>query len=102
ELDAAVTAGDTKAWPETCNAIDINTDPLKSNIPYMKGAFFYRKVADAIGAAKLDDILASFYRAHHGGAASMGDMLAAIRDESGFDVSALATRYLQSLGNPEL
>jgi aminopeptidase N len=102
QLDAAVKTADTRAWPQTCNAIDINSDPLKSTIPYMKGAFFYRKVAATIGAAKLDDVLAKFYVLHQGSAASMGDMLALIRTESGFDPTALATRYLQSLGNPEL
>jgi aminopeptidase N len=68
----------------------------------MKGAFFYRKVAATIGADKLDAILAKFYALHQGSAASMGDMVALIGTEGGFDPSALATRYLQSLGNPEL
>jgi aminopeptidase N len=102
QLDAAVAAHDTEAWPSTCDAIDILNHPLKSTIPYMKGAFFYKKVADTIGAPALDVILAKFYQQNQGNAASMGDMLAMIRDESGFDPSALATRYLQSLGNPEL
>lgn len=100
-LRAAVAAKDTVAWPQTCNEIDILHDPLWSTIPYMKGAFFYRKVAEAVGVSKLDGILAKFYATYQGRAAGMADMLATIRNESGFDPSALADKYLRSLGNPE-
>src|SRR5213592_1754219 len=34
QLDAAVMNGDTIALPDTCNAIDIISDPLWSSIPY--------------------------------------------------------------------
>lgn len=102
QLDKGVKNGDTKAWPQTCNAIDMLKDPLWSNIPYMKGAFFYRKIAVQVGATKLDQILAKFYQAYQGKAASMSDMLALIKTESGFDPAALADKYLKTLGNPEL
>lgn len=100
-LRASVASKDTVAWPQTCNKIDILHDPLWSTIPYMKGAFFYRKVAASIGVSKLDGILAKFYATYQGTAAGMGDMLAMIREESGFDPAALADKYLRSLGNPE-
>jgi aminopeptidase N len=100
-LDDAVAQGDSVAWPDGCS-LDLLSSPLWSNIPYTKGAFFYRRVADQIGAQRLDAILSSFYLAHRGRPARMQDMIDHIRAESGFDPGALAQKYLRSLGNPEL
>jgi aminopeptidase N len=100
QLDYAVQNGDTRAWPETCNAIDILHDPLWSLIPYMKGAFFYKAVAQQVGAAALDQVLSKFYADHRGGTASMKDMLDAIATQTGFDPTMLATGWLESLGHP--
>jgi aminopeptidase N len=100
-LDEAVRDGDTVAWPQGCGQVDLLNDPLWSNIPYTKGAFFYRRVADQVGAEALDRILGLFYRQHRGQAAGMADMLALIRAETGFDPTPLANTYLRSLGNPE-
>jgi hypothetical protein len=99
-LDDAIAAGDTVALPSTCNAIDLLTDPLWSDIPYMKGAFFFRAVEQQVGAAALDRTLSKFYRAHVGGAARMQDLLDAIKTETGFDPTALANAWLRSLGHP--
>ncbi|MGE0788992.1 MAG: M1 family metallopeptidase [Sandaracinaceae bacterium] len=97
QLDAAVASGDTIALPDgTCDAIDIATHPLWSNIPYMKGAFFLRELELAVGRSAL----ASFYVAHVGGAARMQDLLTHIQMQTGFDPSALATAWLRSLGHP--
>ncbi len=100
ELDYAVANGDTIAWPDTCNAIDIISDPLWSSIPYMKGAFFYRAVEQQVGRPALDAALAAFYSANAGRAAGMADMLAAIQGETGFDPTTLADGWLRSLGTP--
>jgi aminopeptidase N len=75
------TKGDVRALPDTCNEIDITTDPLWSMVPYMKGACFYEDVADQIGVARMDTIIASFYQKHVGTAVHMEDMLDAIRSE---------------------
>jgi len=100
ELNDAIAAGDTIALPSTCNAIDLLHDPLWSDIPYMKGAFFYRAVEQQVGAAALDRAIAKFYRDHVGGAASMQQMLDTIHTETGFDPTALANGWLRSLGHP--
>jgi hypothetical protein len=100
DLNAAIAAGDTVALPSTCDKIDILHDPLWSNIPYMKGAFFYRAVEQQVGAAKLDAALAKFYQQHVGKAAHMQDMLDTIQAETGFDPTQLANGWLRSLGHP--
>ncbi len=100
QLNAALASGDTIALPSTCNVIDLINDPLWSNVPYMKGAFFFRAVEQQVGAPALDGVLAKFYREHVGQAASMQQLLDAIRAETGFDPTALANGWLRSLGHP--
>jgi len=99
-LDAAVAAGNTMAWPTGCNAIDIATDPLWSDVPYMKGAFFLRAVEQQVGRPALDRALKRFYQEHVGLAAGVEDLLDAIRLETGFDAGRLATSWLRSLAVP--
>ena len=99
ELTAAVQEKDHVAWPSTCNQVDILKD-LFTNIPYMKGAFFYRAVEKQVGRAKLDLALHVFYSAHVGKAARMQDMLDTIKAETGFDAAPLAHEWLQKLGVP--
>jgi hypothetical protein len=100
DLNAAITDGDTIALPSTCNAIDLIHDPLWSNVPYMKGAFFLRAVEQQVGAPALDRALAKFYREHVGQAASMQQLLDTIHAETGFDPTVLANGWLRSLGHP--
>lgn len=91
-LDAGV------AWPDSCGAVDILD--LFTRIPYMKGAFFYRAVADRIGADVLDDAIAAFYTEFAGRAAGMQDMLDAIAAESGWDPTACADKWLRAVDVP--
>jgi aminopeptidase N len=100
DLDAAVANEDTIAWPSTCNVIDIINDPLWSTVPYMKGAFFYKKVEEQVGAAALDKAIAKFYATYAGQAAGMQDMLDTIKAETGFDPAQLADGWLKSLKTP--
>jgi hypothetical protein len=99
-LESWISSGDTIAYPAGCNQIDLINDPLWSGIPYYKGAYFYRAVADAVGAAALLAVLGQFYVDHVGTAVTMQDMLDAIRDQTGFDPTALANGWLRSLGHP--
>ena len=69
----------TIALPDTCGEIELLTDPLWSMVPYMKGACFYEDVADLIGPALLDQILAEFYQANMGEAATMREMIELIQ-----------------------
>jgi hypothetical protein len=66
----------------------------------MKGAFFYRKVAEQIGVTELDRILSGFYTEHVGTAQSMGAMIEYIQAQSGFDPKPLVDTWLRGLGNP--
>lgn len=95
ELDDAIAEGGAPAWPTGCNQIDIIKDNLFTNIPYMEGAFFYKDVAAAVGADKLDQVLHDFYATHHGRAAGMQDMIDLIEQETGFDTSALVASRLR-------
>jgi hypothetical protein len=101
DLEFAINRGDAIAWPDSCGEVDILESGLFSRIPYMKGAFFYRAVADEVGADVLDGVLASFFEAHAGQAAGMQDMLDLIRAQTGFDPSALADGWLRSLDRPD-
>ena len=87
-------------WPQSCGAIDILDDNLFTNAPYIRGAFFYKGVADKVGADKLDDALAAFYEAHAGGSATMADMLATIKTVTGYDATACAEMWLRSTTKP--
>ncbi|WP_438002189.1 hypothetical protein WMF26_23950 [Sorangium sp. So ce185] len=97
-------AKNTIALPDTCNEIDIMTDPLWSSVPYMKGAFFFREVADAIGVGALDQALGDFYRANVGTAARTQDLIDVIKaatDSAGAAaVDALADAWLRTLECP--
>jgi hypothetical protein len=95
DLDAAIADGGAPAWPTGCNQIDIIKDKLFTNLPYMEGAFFYKDVAAQVGADTLDGVLSRFYLAHRGKPAGMQDMLDAIKADTGFDASALATARLR-------
>jgi hypothetical protein len=94
----------TIALPDTCDALDIANDPLGSAVPYMKGAFFLRQVAAAIGPERLDTALAGFYRSHVGSAASMQaliDFIETKTDAAGRSaIDALADSWLRQLECP--
>ena len=83
-------------WPQSCGTIDILDENLYSNAPYIRGAFFYKGVADKVGAAKLDEALAAFYAAHAGKSATMMDMLGTIQTITGYDATACAQSWLRS------
>jgi hypothetical protein len=95
ELDDAIALGGAPAWPRGCNQIDILRDNLFTNLPYMEGAFFYKDVAAAVGADRLDQVIGAFYRAHENQPASMQDMIDAIRRETGFDPTPIAEARLR-------
>ena len=95
-----------KVWPQGCGMIDVIGDGLYTNAPYMRGAFFYRALAQRLsangadGAHKVDEILAAFYQAHGGKAATMNDMLATIQSVSGYDATACANTWLKEAAVP--
>jgi aminopeptidase N len=98
--ELAQLSGNELVWPQSCGEVDVLRDHLFTNAPYMRGAFFYRSIADKVGADMLDKVLAAFYRAHAGGAAHMADMLATIQDVTGYDPTACAQIWLQSTTLP--
>lgn len=89
------------AWFETCGEVDILEDGLFSLVPYIKGAYFYRAVANEIGVDTLDNVLHTFYVNRVGTAARMQDMLDHILTETGFDATELAEGWLKSYGCPD-
>ncbi len=89
------------AWPDSCGEIDILNDGYFSMSPYMKGAYFYKAVADEVGVDALDQVLAGFFMDNVGEPALMLDMLDYIHAETGFDPTDLAYEWLQTLGAPE-
>lgn len=100
ELVGIVAGRDGVAWPdELIDPVELE-EFLFSRAPYMKGAMFFRAVAEEVGAVELDRVLALFFAAHVGQAAGMQDLLDLIEAETGFDPTALAEGWLRSLGRP--
>jgi aminopeptidase N len=87
-------------WPDSCGTVDILDDNLFTNAPYIRGAFFYKGVADKVGADKLDQALAAFYQAHAGSGATMADMLQTIHDVTGYDPTTCAQMWLRQATKP--
>jgi len=83
-----------KVWPQSCGTVDIIKDDLFTNAPYMRGAFFYKGLADKLGADVVDGILAAFYQQHGGGAATMQEMLDLVHTMTGYDATACAQTWL--------
>jgi len=90
----AAVKGTDPVWPQSCGAVDVVKDHLFTEAPYMRGAFFYRGIAEKVGAVQLDQVLAAFYAAHAGGSARMADMLALIQQMTGYDPTACAKTWL--------
>lgn len=97
---ASSIAGTDLVWPQGCNTVDILADDLFTSAPYIRGAFFYRGVAQKVGADKVDQALAAFYAAHAGSAATMADMLTTIQAVTGYDATACAETWLRSTTKP--
>lgn len=69
------TKKNTVASPPVCEPMDLLTNPLWSDVPYMKGAWFYREVGTVLGEDQLDVALARFYVDHVGKAATVQSMI---------------------------
>ena len=100
QRELSALTGTELVWPDSCGTVDIITDKLFTNAPYMRGAFFYRAVANKVGADKLDQAFAAFYAAHAGDAARMSDMLQTIQTVTGYDPTACAQSWLRSTTIP--
>jgi aminopeptidase N len=99
---AMLTTNATVAWPEGCGVVDIIEDELFTNIPYMKGAFFFRALELRIGVEALMDVLSRFYQDHVGRAARMHELLEAVQADTGYDPTSCADAWLRSYDVPEL
>ncbi len=95
---AQVTALEKVAWPPGCDSIDILD--YFSSIPYMKGAYFYRALEQAIGRDDLDDALATAFDRHALEALTMQALLDIIEEVSGFDPNPCAALWLQQEALP--
>lgn len=100
-LDSAQASATLKiAWPEGCGQIDIIQDGLFTDIPYMKGALFYRALAARVGEDELDNALRVFYGTYRGSAAGMQDLLDVVATETGYDPTECADAWLRSADLP--
>ncbi|MEO0603581.1 MAG: M1 family aminopeptidase, partial [Myxococcota bacterium] len=98
-LDSLCAEPRTPVLLDTCGMIDIVGHPIVSGLPYAKGACFFEDVGDQIGPDALDRVLADFYRAHVGGAATMRELLAelmAAHPGQARAIDALASDWLRS------
>jgi aminopeptidase N len=88
------------ARPPTCGEVDVLRDGLFCSIPYMKGAFFLKGVADQVGPEALDSALAAFYRERRGQAAGMSDLIETIAAQTGYDPAVCAAAWLGQAAIP--
>ena len=109
QLVSSCQSRNTAAYPidpnrRTCNQIDLLHHPLWSGVPYYKGAFFYRRVAELVSAEWLDAKLSSFYLRHKNQAASMDDMIAHLKvgrnRSQARRIDALAQTWLRNVACP--
>jgi aminopeptidase N len=82
-------------WPQSCGVVDVIKDNLFTEAPYMRGAFFYKGVADKVGADKLDLALHTYFMAHGGATGHMSEMLDTIKSVTGYDATACAQSWLE-------
>jgi aminopeptidase N len=87
--------GPKLAWPDGCGRIDILKDGLFTDIPYLKGAFFWRALELRIGRGAVDAALRDFFRRYRHQAASFSDALASVARSSGYDAAACARDWLK-------
>ncbi len=92
--ELATLDGTALVWPQTCGSVDVLKDHLFTRAVYDRGEFFYKGIADKIGADKLDRALATFYAAHHSETGHMADMLTTIQAVTGYDPTACAQKWL--------
>jgi aminopeptidase N len=82
-------------WPQSCGVVDVVNDNLFTQAPYMRGAFFYKAVADKYGADKVDTALHMFFQAHGGATGHMSEMIDTLNSVTGADVTACAQLWLE-------
>jgi hypothetical protein len=96
-LAAQTRLGDHPARPAGCEPrFDVKT--IYDAIPYYRGALFLAAVERSVGRQRLLAVLREFAAGHRGQAATMQDLIDAIRVATGFDPAPQAQRYLAGLG----
>lgn len=95
-------SGSAPVWPQSCGAVDILKDHLFSNAPYIRGAYFYKGIADKVGAALVDTALHDFYAEHAGKPATMQQMLDKLAAVTGYDPTACAQLWLKNTTKPAI
>lgn len=93
-------AGTSPVWPQSCGQVDVIEDGLFTRAPYIRGAFFFRALAERLGAEVVDGVLAAFYAEHATKAATMADLLAKLQAMTGYDPAACAATWLTSTTRP--
>src|SRR5205085_272951 len=87
--------GSDPVWPQSCGQVDVLNDNLFTNAPYMRGAFFYKAVADKTSPAMVDAALHKFFMDHQGKTGTMQEMLDTLTSVTGYDVTACAKIWLK-------
>ncbi len=90
------------AWPQSCGVVDVLDDGLFSEVPYVKGAAFLRALEQKVGRTMFDLAIRTFYQRHGGKAAGMADLLAVVREVTGYDPMTCARRWLVDRTVPAL
>jgi hypothetical protein len=90
------------AWPQSCGQVDVLEDGLFSEVPYVKGAAFLRTLEQKLGRAMFDRAIMTFYGRFKAKAAGVADLLAVVKEVSGYDAAACAQLWLVNRAVPPL
>lgn len=83
------------ARPEGCGAIDVLQDGLFSDIPYLKGALFWKSLEARIGKEAVDLALRSFFNQYRYRAAGFVNAVETVFAATGYDAAACAHAWLK-------
>ncbi len=94
-------AGPKIAWPDGCGKIDVLVDGLYSDIAYMKGAFFWRALAQKLGEEAVDAVLKTFFHQYRYRPASYREVAGTVAEVTGYDAAPCLRDWLQREMVPE-
>jgi aminopeptidase N len=90
--------GGAVAWPASCGSVDVLT--LFSRVPYVKGSQFLRAVERKVTRPMFDRAMRTFYQRFGGKSAGVVDLVATVRDVTGYDATACAASWLHERAVP--
>ena len=98
--ELAAQKGTDLVWPQSCGVVDVIKDNLFTDAPYMRGAFFYKAIAEIQASApRARPSARRVLRRAQRWRGDDADMLATIQQVTGYDPTACAQKWLLDLSS---